>query len=108
MPYKNIVFVKLEKRLFNDPRWYMMSELAQSNYIRFLLFAAESYNKIPKNPEAIKLAFKTKQTASEIEETIKEIKKNFPKFKENKNFYYFEGFSEKTNWVAPEELPRKS
>lgn len=104
MPYKNIVFVKLEKRLFNDHRWYMMSEAAQLNYVRFILFAAESYNKIPKNITAIKKAFKTNQDEDTIKKTIEEIKKSFPKFKENKDFYYFQGFDEKTNYIPKEKL----
>lgn len=99
MPYKNIVFAKLEKRLFHDHRWYMMSEKAQLNYIRFILFAAETYNKIPKNLDAIRRAFKTDQDLADIKSTIKEIKNNFPKFKENKHFYYFDGFDEKTNYI---------
>jgi len=108
MPYKNIVFIKLHKRLFNDHRWYMMSEAAQLNYIRLILFAAETYNKIPKNIEAIKLAFKTTQDTKTILETIEEIKRHFPKLKESKHFYYFEEFDEKTNYIADVEVPRKS
>jgi len=105
MAYKNIVFAKLEKRLFNDHRWYMMSETAQLNFIRFILFAQETYNKIPKNLEAIKKAFKTDQDLKIIEESIKEIKNNFPKFRENKHYYYFKGFEEKTNYVKAREKP---
>ncbi len=108
MPYRNIVFVKLEKRLMNDPRWYMMSEKSQLNYIRFMLFAAETYNKIPKNLAALRKAFKTDQDETEIEESIKEIKRSVPKLKENKHFYYFGGFEEKTNWINKKERRRNS
>jgi hypothetical protein len=108
MPYKNIVFAKLEKRLFNDPRWYMMSEPAQLNFIRFILFASETYNKIPRSEEAIKRAFKTDQDLETIRATIKEIQINFPKFKTNKHFYYFDDFEEKTNYIPHKEIPRKS
>ncbi len=108
MPYKNIVFAKLEKRLLNDPRWYMMSEPGQLNYIRFILFATETYNKIPKNIEAIKKGFKTDQDLETVKNTIKEIRLNFPKFKENKHFYYFDSFEEKTNYIPKRAIPRKS
>uniref|UniRef100_A0A6M3LWN0 Uncharacterized protein n=1 Tax=viral metagenome TaxID=1070528 RepID=A0A6M3LWN0_9ZZZZ len=108
MSYRNIIYAKLEKRLFNDHRWYMMSETAQLNYIRFILFAQETYNKIPKNLVAIKKAFKTDQDLETIENTIKEIKSNFPKFKENKHYYYFDGFDEKTNYIKDREILRKS
>ena len=107
MPYKNIVFVKLEKRLFNDPRWYMMSDLAQLNYIRLILFAAETYNKIPRDISAIRKAFKTTQPSERVLRSIKEIQRNFPKLRCNKDFYYFVDFEQKTNYI-PEELQRKS
>jgi len=106
MPYRNIVFVKLEKRLLNDPRWYMLSEAAQLNFIRFMLLAAETYNRIPKNLEAIRKAFKTEQDLTTLEKTIKEIRDNFPKFKENKKLYYFADFETKTNYIR--ECPRNA
>jgi hypothetical protein len=99
MPYKNIVFVKLEKRLFNDPRFYMLSEKAQLNYVKFMLFAAETYNRIPINLSAIRKGFKTNQSILAIENTISEIQKVFPKFKKNGEFYYFEDFETKTNYI---------
>ncbi len=108
MPYKNIVFAKLEKRLFNDPRWYMMSEPAQLNYIRLILFAAETYNKIPKNLTALRKGFKTDQDENTIEATLSEIKVNFKKFKENRYYYYFEEFEEKTNYIPTKEIPGKA
>jgi hypothetical protein len=89
----------------------MMSETAQLNFIRLILFAAESYNRIPKDFNALKLAFKTNQEISTIKESIEEIKKSFPKFKENCDHYYFEEFDSKTNYVkegTPKELPRNS
>ena len=108
MPYHNIVFVTLEKRLFNDHRWYMMSEPAQLNFVRLILFAAETYNKIPKSLQAIKKAFKTEQDLETIKKTIQEIKKNYPKFMENKHFYYFDEFETKTNYIPKREIPSVS
>jgi hypothetical protein len=108
MPYKNIVYAKLERRLLNDARWFMMSETSQLNYIRFILLAQETYNKIPKNPGVLRLLFKTNQEESEIESSIQEIKKNFPKFRENKHYYYFLGFEDKTNYVPDKEKLGKS
>lgn len=97
MPYKNIHWIKLEKRLLEDPRWYMMCEQSQLNYVKFLLLSAYNSHLIPKNLKAIKLALKTNQRLSTIKKTIQEIKQNFPKFKETNDFYYFEGFEERTN-----------
>jgi hypothetical protein len=105
MAYKNIVFVKLEKRLLNDWRYYMMSEKSQLNYVKLLMLAGETYNKIPLLATALKLALRTSQDESEIENSIKEIMRNFPKFKRGKNFYYIDEFETKTNWVSPKQSP---
>jgi len=108
MPYRNIVFVKLEKRLLNDHRWYMMSEPAQLIYIKIILLAAETYNKIPKNDVILKEALRSRQEIKTFQECIKEIRTNYPKFKENKHFYYFDEFDTKTNYIPKKEIPRKS
>lgn len=99
MPYKNIVFAKLEKRLLNDPRWFGMSENAQLNFIKLILIASETYNKIPRSLELLCSLLRTKQRRSTILNTLKEIELSFPKFKKNENYYYFEDFDEKTNYV---------
>lgn len=106
MPYKNIVFAKLEKRLLNDPRWFGMSENAQLNFIKLILIASETYNKIPRSLDLLCSLLRTKQRRSTILKTLKEIELNFPKFKKNENFYYFEDFHEKTNYVRA--IPRNA
>lgn len=99
MPYKNIVYAKLEKRLLEDPRWYMMSEISQLHYIKLILIAQQTYNRIPAECKAIQRAFKTDLKLKTIENSLNEIQKNFPKFKKDANFYYFEDFEEKTNYI---------
>jgi len=108
MPYKNIQFVKLEKRLLNDHRWYMMSEGSQLIYIKLMLLAAQSYNCIPKKTAILKLALRTILSETEIESAIIEIRSSFPKLKQNKYVYYFLGFEEKTNYIPKRENLRKT
>jgi hypothetical protein len=108
MPYRNIVFIKLEKRLLNDWRFFTLSEESQLNFIKILLCLAQNYNKMPKKLEIIKTIFHTKQHINTIEKSIKNIQVNFPKFKEGKDFYYMEDFEEKTNYIPDREIPRKS
>jgi hypothetical protein len=107
MSYKNIVFIKLEKRLLNDPRWYMMSENARFNYLRFILFAAETYNRIPRDLITIKQAFRTDQTVEEVQRTIDEIMENFPRFQGDSKYYFFDNFDEKTNFIPDKEKLKK-
>ncbi len=99
MAYKNIVFVKLEKRLLNDHRWYMMSDHAQLIYIKLILLAAETYNKIPRNEDVLIQALRSSLEIGMFKGAMQEIKTNFPKFKGNKHFYYFDEFEHKTNYI---------
>ncbi len=103
MAYKNIVFVKLEKRLLNDYRWYVMTEAAQLIYIKLILLAAETYNKIPKNDIVLKEALRSRLDIDAFQECLVSIKENFPKFKENKHFRYFDEFEHKTNYIKTQQ-----
>jgi len=103
MPYANIHWIKLEKRLLNDYRFYTLSEESQLIFLKLLMLAAETNNKIPKNNGVIKNALRSKQSETKIEECINEIKINFPKFKENKGFYFFREWSNRCNWIAKKE-----
>jgi len=113
MPYKNIVYAKLEKRLLNDARWFTMPESCQLLYLKLILAACESYNRVPKDPKIVRSLCRLSAKPYRILEQIEIIKQNFPKFKENGNYFYFEDFSEKTNYITddlgtPKELPRNS
>lgn len=101
MPYKNIHWIKLEKRLLNDPRFFLMSEKAQLYYIKILLLCAEYKNKIPKNYPVLRELLRTKCNEDELNKIINEIKNNLPKVVCNKHFYYVRGFKEHHNWVFP-------
>jgi len=110
MPYKNIVFVKLEKRLLNDHRWFMMSEGAQLFFIKLILIGATTYNRLPKDCHALAKLCHSDVRRSRVERHLNEIKSAFPKFKENAEHYYFEDFEEKTNYIPgnPKESHGKS
>ena len=113
MPYANIVFIKLEKRLLNDYRWYTMSDHAQLLYIKLILLAAETYNKIPRNDDVLMQALRSTLEIGMFKGSMQEIRKNYPKFKCNKHFYYFDEFENKTNYIPtgksqgnPKEIQR--
>src|SRR3990167_7556303 len=108
MPYRTIHCVKLEKRLLNDHRFYTLSEPAQLNYLKMLMLAAETANKMPKNPTILKSCFRSALSPQDIENCIKEIMKNFPKFIYSNEFYKFKEWATRTNWVLPKELQRNS
>jgi hypothetical protein len=72
------------------------------------MLAAETNNKIPKNNGVIKATLRSQQSEERIDECIKEIKSHYPKFKENKGFYYFGEWGNRCNWIAGKELPGNS
>ncbi len=108
MPYTNIHWIKLEKRLLNDHRFYLMNEESQLIFLKFLMLAAEMNNKIPKKTVIVKSVLRSNQTEEKIKECINEIKMNFPKFKEHKEFYYFKEWTGRLNQVYPKDIPRIS
>ena len=108
MPYTSIHWVKLEKRLLNDHRFYTLNEPSQLIYLKMLMLAAETGNKIPKNTTILKSCFRSTLTPQEIENCIKEIIKNFPKFIYSNEFYKFKEWAMRTNWVLAKELRRNS
>jgi len=100
--------VKLEKRLLNDPRWWIMSEPAQLIYIKLILLAAETYNKIPQNDEVLREALRSRLDIETFKNCLNEIFRNFPKLKNNKYYRYFAEFETKTNYLPKREIRRKS
>jgi len=110
MPYKNIVYAKLQKRLLNDPRWFSMPDSCQLLYIKLLLAACETYNRVPKRIQIVRSLCRCRTKTARLLEHIEVIKAHFPKFKENLEHYYFEDFEENTNYIPGNirEIPRKS
>lgn len=112
MPYKNILWIKLEKRLLNDHRFYLMSEKAQLIFVKLLMLAAETQNKLPKNPQILKQCLRTSMTEQELKGCVNEIKKSFPKFKKSRTNYYFGEWKNRVNWIDKKgntkEQPRNS
>lgn len=111
MAYRNILWIKLEKRLLNDYRFYTMSANSQLFYVKLLLLSAHTTNKIPKSTLILASLTRSALPLVEIDRCIKEIKLNFPKFRESANYYYFRGWNTKHNWIekaTPKQLPSNS
>lgn len=86
-----------------------MSESAQLLYIKLILAAAVTYNEIPKKYKVITELVHFKGRRVTFECSLSEVKNNFKRFKETDNYYYFDEFEQKTNYLGtPKELPGKS
>ena len=94
-------FVKLETRILNDHRFFTLSEFEQLTFIKLLGISRTTQNKIPKNLSVIRELLRTNRGETEIKSALKRIKQNFPKFKENKYFYYFEEYELRMNNSVP-------
>lgn len=94
-------FVKLETRILNDHRFFTMSEFEQLVFIKLLGISRSTSNQIPKKTGVVGELLRTKRNITEVKSAINRIKQNFPKFKENKYFYYFEDYELRLNNSAP-------
>ena len=74
MPYRNINWIKLEKRLLNDYRFYTMPEEGQLLFVKMLMLAGETSNKIPKKMSILKTALRATQNEGRLKELIDIIK----------------------------------
>lgn len=101
MPYRNIVWIKLEKRLLGDYRWYSMSNDSQLIYIKLLLLAAETNNKVPQSWSVLRSIFRLAISEERFKECLREIEANFPKLKKVKGLYKIGEFMKKHNRVVP-------
>ena len=115
MPYKHIVFVQVEKRLLNDHRWWGMTSYSQLIYIKLLLLAAETMNKLPEDMNVLRLAIRSDLPLKDFKKCFEEIRTNFPKLRKHRNFYYIHEFHKYTNYIPkgksqgnPEEIQRNS
>jgi hypothetical protein len=103
MPYANILWVKLEIRLLNDPRFFTLPESAQLLYVKLLCLAGDLKNRIPKAPEILRQLTRSASPDQEITYNLGLIKDAFPKFLETKDFYCFKDWASRHNWVANKE-----
>ena len=72
-----------------------MNEFEQLVYIKLLGISRQTGNQIPKTHSVIGDYLRTNRSDSDIKSAVNRIKVNFPKFKENKYFYYFKGYEER-------------
>ena len=70
---RNEPFLKLELRLLNDHRWFMMSPSAQLLYVKLLLMGGVTGNWIPSDPIVISRCTRSKHIGRDIVDIIKEI-----------------------------------
>lgn len=93
MPRKSTEFIKLETRILTDYRFLLLGDFEQLLYLKLMILARITDNKIPRKLEAIEAVLRTKREPNDIELTLKRLKSIFPKFKCNKHFYYFVGYT---------------
>lgn len=101
MPYTNIIWIKLFLSLINkDDRFlYHLNESQQLLYIKMLLLAGITENKIPRKIRFIcdKIGYHHDEEC--FTKDIARIMEVFPKLKKNENYFYFLNFDKLHNQV---------
>lgn len=105
--YKNIVWIKLEVRLLNDPRWFLMTEEAQLLYVKLLLCAGLHGNSIPTSWEVLRHILRSEMSEADFLMFFEEIKRNFPKVVEDKGVIHIKDFSDNHNQIDKKALLKK-
>jgi len=107
MPRPTREFVKMETRLLNDYRFLGLSEFDQLFFLKMLLFARITDNKIPNDNAKIETVLRTGRPLNEIEMSIQRLKEAFPKLRSNKHFHYFLGYNSRMNKYSPKRENNK-
>jgi len=114
MPKSKYEFIKIELRLFEDPRFFMLCEFDQLNYIKLLVLAKRTKNYIKKDYIAIGKSLRTEQTPSSIRVSIKRIMSSFqpegkrretsePTICQNRYYFWFSGWDERYSYGGVEK-----
>ena len=111
MPYKQIVFVKIKMKLFEDDRFlFDLNDRQKGLFLMLIGLAGKTENKIRNEVEFIKSRLNLKHIEySDLEH----ISKVYDKFSLKDNYWQFDDFDEVHNWFGnsqgtPKELPRSS
>jgi hypothetical protein len=104
MPYRQIHWIKLERRLLNDHRFYLMSESAQLVYIKLLMLSAETRNKIPSEPMLLKTIFRCNLTEDAFRQCLEEVEVSFPKLVKRNGFYQFKEWDNRHNQTYTKDI----
>lgn len=112
MPYKNIHWIKLKLELLRDRRFTdFLNERQQLLYLKFLLLAGYTENKIPKDAKWIKRETNYRAKTSVLWGDIEQICRTFGKFEDTGSHLRFINFNELHNFRSsqgtPKDVPEK-
>jgi len=109
MPYRKVVFIKLFLRLFEeDDRFlYQLNESQQLLYLKMLVLAGITGNKIPKNFRFIQNKINYAHDEQCFNADIKRIMEVFPHVRADDFCYYIDNFWELHNWYEEEGVPKE-
>jgi len=95
-------FIKIEIRLFDDHRFFTLSEFEQLIYVKLLGISKRTKNRIPKEVPVLRALLRSNRSDTEVISAVTRLKEVFPKFKEGRYFYHFIGFAERHKKVVPD------
>lgn len=107
MPKSKYEFIKIEMRLFNDPRFIVLNDFEQLAYIKLIALAKQTHNHIKKDYRAIKAYFHTEQPPRKIKATIKQLCSNFEDLAQNNYNLWFVKWNERYDYDGVEKEKEK-
>lgn len=105
MPYKNLVFVKIQLGVLREYRF--TDQLSDDDKLIFFLLIALSgvtHNKIPRKIEWISRFFNLKMSKRRVENSIKNIASVFPKLVIGDEFIYWKNFEKIHNYICEQQV----
>jgi len=100
-------FIKVEMRLFNDPRYFMLDDFGKLLYLTLIALAKQTHNHIKKDYPAIKAYLRTEQPPSKIRATIKQLCSNFEGLEQNNYNIWFRDWDDRYEYRGVEEEKEK-
>jgi len=111
-------FIKIELRLFDDPRYFMLSEFERLMFINLIVLAKRTGNYVKKDWVAIRRAVRTEQTSSRVQVAVDRIITSFqpegnrkatgePTIEQNKYYLWFTGWDERYEYHGVEKEKEK-
>ena len=94
-------------RLFNDPRFIMLSDFEQNTYIKLIALAKQTHNHIKKDYPTIKAYLRTDQPISTVRATIKHLLSNFEDLSQNNYNIWFNKWDERYSYGGVEKEKEK-
>lgn len=94
-------------RLFNDPRFFMLTEFERLTYIFLIALAKQTRNRIRKDWRAIGVYMRSNRSPTEVKSAVNRLLSGFDNLHQDKYNLWFSGWDERYDYCGVEEEKEK-